>query len=170
PNPNTLSLLLLHMKDMKKPHPVDPISPTSKLSMDKDSHMISKFKPKIRIIHIYAPEIIKTDVANFRELVQRLTGKPADHNDCGCSYRSKRKTTPRHTNLMALYPEPTMNMEVENQLLGLQNGVMRIKNEENYETWRTSTTSNEKLFSGFFDGFSDLDGFIEELSDFPMLH
>ncbi|CAL1372390.1 unnamed protein product [Linum trigynum] len=37
--------------------------------------MISK-PPKIRIIHIFAPEIIKTDVANFRELVHRLTGKP----------------------------------------------------------------------------------------------
>ena len=34
-------------------------------------------RPKIRIIHIIAPEIIKTDVANFRDLVQRLTGKPA---------------------------------------------------------------------------------------------
>ncbi|XP_051151343.1 VQ motif-containing protein 18-like [Andrographis paniculata] len=34
-------------------------------------------KPKIRIIHIFAPEIIKTDAANFRELVQRLTGKPS---------------------------------------------------------------------------------------------
>ncbi|KAF8687772.1 hypothetical protein HU200_042708 [Digitaria exilis] len=34
-------------------------------------------RPKIKIIHIIAPEIIKTDVANFRSLVQRLTGKPA---------------------------------------------------------------------------------------------
>ncbi|CAL5039410.1 unnamed protein product [Urochloa decumbens] len=34
-------------------------------------------RPKIKIIHIIAPEIIKTDVANFRDLVQRLTGKPA---------------------------------------------------------------------------------------------
>lgn len=33
-------------------------------------------RPKIKIIHIIAPEIIKTDVANFRDLVQRLTGKP----------------------------------------------------------------------------------------------
>ncbi|GJM97968.1 hypothetical protein PR202_ga14937 [Eleusine coracana subsp. coracana] len=33
-------------------------------------------RPKIKIIHIVAPEIIKTDVANFRDLVQRLTGKP----------------------------------------------------------------------------------------------
>uniref|UniRef100_A0A0D9WS61 VQ domain-containing protein n=1 Tax=Leersia perrieri TaxID=77586 RepID=A0A0D9WS61_9ORYZ len=34
-----------------------------------------KERPKIKIIHIIAPEIIKTDVANFRDLVQRLTGK-----------------------------------------------------------------------------------------------
>ncbi|XP_078176420.1 VQ motif-containing protein 25-like [Carex rostrata] len=33
--------------------------------------------PKVRIIHIVAPDIIKTDVSNFRDLVQRLTGKPA---------------------------------------------------------------------------------------------
>ncbi|XP_039141930.1 VQ motif-containing protein 17-like [Dioscorea cayenensis subsp. rotundata] len=37
------------------------------------SHTISKLKPKIRIVHIFAPEIIKTDAANFRELVQKLT-------------------------------------------------------------------------------------------------
>ncbi|KAL1533989.1 hypothetical protein AAHA92_15732 [Salvia divinorum] len=45
--------------------------------MHRNSRMISKTtKQKIRIIHIFAPEIIKTDAANFRELVQRLTGKP----------------------------------------------------------------------------------------------
>ncbi|MCL7040012.1 hypothetical protein MKW94_006093 [Papaver nudicaule] len=50
-----------------------------RLGMHTDSHVISKFtmKPKIRIVHIFAPEIIKTDAANFRELVQRLTGKPS---------------------------------------------------------------------------------------------
>uniref|UniRef100_A0ACD5VT96 Uncharacterized protein n=1 Tax=Avena sativa TaxID=4498 RepID=A0ACD5VT96_AVESA len=32
-------------------------------------------RPAIKIIHIIAPEIIKTDTANFRELVQRLTGR-----------------------------------------------------------------------------------------------
>ncbi|KAH7660364.1 VQ domain-containing protein [Dioscorea alata] len=41
------------------------------------SHTILKVKPKIRIVHIFAPEIIKTDAANFRELVQKLTGKPS---------------------------------------------------------------------------------------------
>ncbi|RAL51789.1 unnamed protein product [Cuscuta campestris] len=48
-----------------------------KMRISKDSHAISKSKPaKIRVIHIFAPEIIVTDAQNFRELVQRLTGKP----------------------------------------------------------------------------------------------
>ncbi|XP_076901885.1 VQ motif-containing protein 25-like [Bidens hawaiensis] len=53
-------------------------SATKPLTMHQDSRTISKIKPKIRIIHIFTPEIIKTDVANFRELVQRLTGKPTE--------------------------------------------------------------------------------------------
>lgn len=32
-------------------------------------------RPAIKIIHIVAPEIIKTDAASFRDLVQRLTGR-----------------------------------------------------------------------------------------------
>ncbi|RID67612.1 hypothetical protein BRARA_D02687 [Brassica rapa] len=50
---------------------------SSRVSMNKNSQVISKIKPKIRIIHIFAPEVIKTDVKNFRSLVQSLTGKPA---------------------------------------------------------------------------------------------
>uniref|UniRef100_M4CGR7 thioglucosidase n=1 Tax=Brassica campestris TaxID=3711 RepID=M4CGR7_BRACM len=44
--------------------------------MNKNSQIITKIKRKIRIIHIFAPEIINTDVKNFRTLVQSLTGKP----------------------------------------------------------------------------------------------
>ncbi|RVW81477.1 VQ motif-containing protein 25 [Vitis vinifera] len=61
----------------------NPNSTPSPLPMHNHSHTISKVKPKIRIIHIFAPEIIKTDVENFRELVQRLTGKPSAA-DKGC--------------------------------------------------------------------------------------
>ena len=39
------------------------------------SKTITTTRPAIKIIHIVAPEIIKTDAANFRELVQRLTGR-----------------------------------------------------------------------------------------------
>uniref|UniRef100_A0ACD5WRT6 Uncharacterized protein n=1 Tax=Avena sativa TaxID=4498 RepID=A0ACD5WRT6_AVESA len=45
----------------------------------------STTRPAIKIIHILAPEIIKTDAANFRDLVQRLTGRqqpqPANDDD-----------------------------------------------------------------------------------------
>nr|AEV40992.1 putative VQ domain-containing protein [Oryza minuta] len=44
----------------------------------KFSHAIAKAPPrKIKIVHVLAPEVIKTDARHFRELVQRLTGKPA---------------------------------------------------------------------------------------------
>ncbi|KAH0453116.1 hypothetical protein IEQ34_017440 [Dendrobium chrysotoxum] len=46
----------------------------SQLTLCKKSHSI--LKPKIRIVHIFTPEIIKTDPSNFRQLVQLLTGKP----------------------------------------------------------------------------------------------
>ncbi|XP_062227487.1 VQ motif-containing protein 18-like [Phragmites australis] len=42
------------------------------------SHAIAKAPPrKIRIVHVLAPEVIQTEARHFRELVQRLTGKPA---------------------------------------------------------------------------------------------
>ena len=31
--------------------------------------------PQVRVIHIFAPRVIKTDVANFRSTVQKLTGR-----------------------------------------------------------------------------------------------
>lgn len=51
--------------------------------MQKDSHLI--LKHKVRVIHLYEPKIIQTDVSNFREMVQKLTGKSAE--------LTKRKTT-----------------------------------------------------------------------------
>lgn len=58
--------------------------------MHKNSQIIAKVKPKIRIIHIFAPEIIKTDAANFRELVQRLTGKPTENKKNSSMISKKR--------------------------------------------------------------------------------
>lgn len=53
-------------------------STSSGISAHRLSHAIAKAPPrKIRIVHILAPEIIKTEARHFRELVQRLTGKPA---------------------------------------------------------------------------------------------
>ncbi|PKU76494.1 VQ motif-containing protein 25-like [Dendrobium catenatum] len=62
----------------------------SKLTLCKKSHTL--LKPKIRIVHIFAPEIIKTDPSNFRQLVQLLTGKPE---------RKKKKKQQQQVALMA---------------------------------------------------------------------
>lgn len=154
---------------------------SSKLGIDhhRDSHVISKGKPKIRIIHIYAPEIIKTDAENFRELVQRLTGKPEDEGRGGG--RGKSKTAPTTTTkdpIMDLHPnkKAMIMQEDEKEFLSLQNGIRVVKNENKEEEvvadidmWRRSIKSNEK-FSGFFDGFTELDGFMEGLSTMPLVN
>ncbi|KAM3390200.1 hypothetical protein ACQJBY_012030 [Aegilops geniculata] len=51
--------------------------PSSAMGAHRWSRPIAKGPPrKIRIVHVLAPEVIKTDARHFRELVQRLTGKP----------------------------------------------------------------------------------------------
>ncbi|AQK81971.1 VQ motif family protein [Zea mays] len=60
-------------------HNNDGVSSTSTMrtARPRTPTMLPPTRPKIKIIHIIAPEIIKTDVAHFRDLVQRLTGKAA---------------------------------------------------------------------------------------------
>lgn len=142
-----------------KAHSRPPVSaPTpSRLPMHKDSHEISKFKPKIRIIHIFAPEIIQTDAANFRDLVQKLTGKPAA--DCK---RSKRKRSIQRRGLKTLiHHESSETMELPTEFPCLKNGE-KVKQEQE-EEWRGENSN------GFIGGFADLDGLMQELSQFPIL-
>nr|KYP59173.1 hypothetical protein KK1_014604 [Cajanus cajan] len=98
---------------MTEPHTCYPTSAASKLGIGKDLHVISKFKPKIKIVHIYAPKIIKIDVANFRELVQRLTGKPKDEG----GVRDKSKTT-----LTKDPTKKTLILKEDEEFLSMQNG------------------------------------------------
>lgn len=51
-------------------------------SICRGSHATMKMESKsIRIIHVFTPEVIKTDIANFRELVQKLTGKQTEKKE-----------------------------------------------------------------------------------------
>ncbi|KAK8336875.1 hypothetical protein V6Z12_A09G148400 [Gossypium hirsutum] len=95
---------------------------------------ILKAKPKIRIIHLFAPQIIKTDVANFRQLVQTLTGKPPQEKG------SKDEKMELRTGLLA----------------GLET-IERVKEEDEGMWGNTGENSG-----GFLTGFGDLDGFIQE--------
>lgn len=131
-----------------RPHSCDSTAAASKLAMHRDSHVISKLKPKVRIIHIFAPEIIKTDVANFRELVQRLTGKPGDDeiNPKVSSSRSrswKKKSRKLKKKDGLLLPSSLMQEE-------------KHKVEEENENY-------------FLNGFGEFNGFIHDLSsNYPL--
>ncbi|KAL2501594.1 VQ motif-containing protein motif-containing protein 25 [Forsythia ovata] len=109
---------------------------SSSLAIRKTSQIISKVKPKIRIIHIFAPEIIKTDAANFRELVQSLTGKPTDSN---CSKKEPRVLS--------------SNKQME---LAMITG---FHSEE--DIWTSSNAGG-----GFLTGFNEFDGFMQEINQF----
>ncbi|MED6198663.1 hypothetical protein PIB30_068611 [Stylosanthes scabra] len=151
-------------------------SACSKHLTTKDSYVISKLKPKIRIIHIYAPEIIKTDAANFRELVQRLTGKPEDEKRKVAGKTKSINTAPTKKVMMMKKTKTKKNFlleeEDEQEFLSLQNETM-VKNEHEEEREdllrRSSCKLNEEKLSGFLDGFSELDGFIEELCTVPVV-
>ncbi|XP_010928982.1 VQ motif-containing protein 17 [Elaeis guineensis] len=116
------------------------------LGLREDSHMISKMKPKVRIVHIFAPEIIKTDVENFRELVQRLTGKPEERNG------GEKKEAAE-----------TMGMRQGHGVSWHGEMVKGELQEEKRELWK------EVSSGGFLSGFSDVDGFFHGLNDCPLL-
>ncbi|XP_043693392.1 VQ motif-containing protein 25-like [Telopea speciosissima] len=145
------------MKEIRKPHTCDSKTTSSSLAMHKGSHLISKFQPKIRIVHIFAPEIIKTDVANFRELVQRLTGKPPpnDHN---------KRSNKKKANCVVRREELLISNLKQTKTRDLQDGFQRIKEEEEREMWGGSENS-----SGFFSGLGDLEGFIQGFGEFPLV-
>ncbi|GFP91622.1 hypothetical protein PHJA_001306200 [Phtheirospermum japonicum] len=129
-------------------------TPSPLLSMHKSSQTISKSKPKVRIIHIFAPEIIKTDAENFRELVQRLTGKPTDDDD-----RNK-KTKPR-----ILRTKDQKIFSSSKKKLFHAEFRERIKGEE--EIW-SGANSGGGFLGGFADQFEY--GFMQEINDqFPFL-
>ncbi|KAK4253643.1 hypothetical protein QN277_010291 [Acacia crassicarpa] len=148
---------------MTKPRALFPISScsasVSELGINR-SQAIAKLKPKIRVIHVDAPKIIQTDAAYFRDLVQRLTGKPGDIDQ---------KTPPTSKDLIM----EKVDEEEEEDFLGLRNGKKEIKNEDEDDDdddddeipKRRSKSNKEMRLSSFFDhqGFSELDGSMEQL-------
>ncbi|KAE8734413.1 hypothetical protein F3Y22_tig00000765pilonHSYRG00107 [Hibiscus syriacus] len=132
----------------------------SPLSIHKHSQTISKSKPKIRIIHVFAPEIIKTDVANFRELVQRLTGKPPQEKGCQRKPRFRKQDDSFRDKPDMAAVKKKMDLRT-----GILAGFERVKEEEE-GIWSISGENS----GGFLSGFRDLDGLIQELGEqFPLL-
>lgn len=131
--------------------------------MHRSSQTISKTKkPKIRIIHIFAPEIIKTDAANFRELVQRLTGKPtAPDSNCEdgiAKTRGERLVSSRKKEARILSSSKKMEMARFHAEFR-----ERVKEEEE-EIWMSANSGG-----GFLGGFAEFDGFMQEINQFPFM-
>lgn len=146
--------------------------------MNKDSHTISKLKPKIRIIHIVAPEIIKTDAENFRDLVQRLTGKQAKVSRGRSSKSTTRKASSNCSKKL------WTNNSIHHQLQDHQyhhhhhrQGMKRDIMEEEYDEYRggeggeksNSSCSNYGVFGNFGEVVDDHMNFIQDLSEYPNL-
>ncbi|KAM7265685.1 hypothetical protein ACFE04_003368 [Oxalis oulophora] len=163
-------------------------------TLNKNSQMITKPKPKIRIIHIFAPEIIKTDVANFRELVQRLTGKPPTTTATATRKKQKkpnpinviRRNELTHEELLLLSSEEPTSCGSNKTVMSTSTGSggggffemkgsydhqMRLGLKEEEEDGEVEMWSNGDVNNGggFLSGFGDFDGFIQELGDFPLM-
>ncbi|XAR63386.1 hypothetical protein NMG60_11023299 [Bertholletia excelsa] len=139
-----------------KQQPSITISAESELAMQKDSRTISKLKPKIRVIHIVAPEIIKTDVAGFRELVQRLTGKPVDGSNGEIEKTSNNPTKEQNTSspLISENREPQDGKRISHDRDRLKKG--------------SKVTWVEDNSSSFMNVFGDVGGLFQDLREFPL--
>ncbi|XP_010928526.1 VQ motif-containing protein 25 [Elaeis guineensis] len=133
------------------------------LAMHDNSHAITKLKPKIRIVHIFAPEIIKTDAANFRELVQRLTGKPTKRT--GAKTKKKRidgEAVPRCKRF------EVVGSRQEHEDSGCREVVKREVGEENVE--RELWVESSSGYTGFLRDMGEMDhGLLQGLGDLPLL-
>ncbi|XP_027109650.2 VQ motif-containing protein 25-like [Coffea eugenioides] len=139
---------------------------SKQLALHKDSHIISKLKPKIRIIHIVAPEVIKTDVENFRDLVQRLTGKSAEAKE---RIKKARRGLPPKGMISSSSNCPKLWTDVQlqpqaNQGIQFLQGTPKIEKEIEY------LYKGEGISHGIFRGFGDIDmNLVQDLSQFPLL-
>ncbi|TMX02540.1 hypothetical protein EJD97_021154 [Solanum chilense] len=134
--------------------------------MNRDSHSISKLKPKIRIIHIIAPEIIKTDVENFRDLVQRLTGKNATREVKGKKGKKERKKIESQEQQQQQRRQQEEDQQQHMMMMNMlhQSNNYRMKEEESSsheEGIYGSTIENSS--NGFLSGFGSMEGFIQDL-------
>ncbi|URE32561.1 VQ motif [Musa troglodytarum] len=121
------------------------------------SHAVKKPKPKIRILHVFPPEIIKTDAANFRELVQRLTGKPVTR---ASSNRRKTKKKKDEAGCVGLEGEVSPSCKQ----VGLWRGTQDLGNGGG-----AKVELEEKDSGGFSWEFGEIESFLQELSDVSLL-
>lgn len=67
----------------RRDHPLGVSPPPPSHALAKSSFEAAQLrgKPVVRIIRVFSPKLVKTDPANFRALVQKLTGKSSGSSD-----------------------------------------------------------------------------------------
>ncbi|RZS00266.1 hypothetical protein BHM03_00029934 [Ensete ventricosum] len=151
-----------------------PQQPTTPAMQEDCSRESKRLKPEIRVVHVSSPVIIKTDAANFREIVQRLTGKPTIGIGKNKKKTKKKKKKKKKTKTLCMTTEgevPPRGKPVEvmggqkekNEEVGCGEGAKRGSEvEETRELWEEK---NSACFSG---KFGEIDSFLQELSDAPL--
>ncbi|KAJ1273347.1 hypothetical protein BS78_06G272900 [Paspalum vaginatum] len=138
------------------------------------SHAIAKAPPrKIRIIHVLAPEVIKTEARHFRELVQRLTGKPAPSgafSPAASTGDASSTSPPPAAPAASDYSCDTAGDEGSGAAAAAAIDVMKVKEEPETSSSGGSSSSGSGGEGGGFLRALELDGcndaFFKELDDF----
>ncbi|MQL74253.1 hypothetical protein Taro_006626 [Colocasia esculenta] len=135
-----------------------------------ESHTITKLKPKIRIVHIVAPEVIQTDAANFRDLVQRLTGK---HTRRGADGGGRKRATGAAKVGVDVKPKVPGLCDVT-AVMGSLEGYRECPSAEFGEKVKVEVETEGLWMSdntgAFFGGLAaDLDGFMQGLGELPLI-
>ncbi|KAK9169933.1 hypothetical protein Syun_002073 [Stephania yunnanensis] len=123
-------------------------------------------KPKIRIVHVFAPKVIETDPANFRQLVQRLTGKPAARK--GIKSRSKRRKNDHKMMVMKRVANEKL-VPLEVQLMEEASSSTTSSPSCSWDRYRCDPMIGMKEEEGMWRaGLEDFDGFVQGL-EFPFM-
>ncbi|GLJ22428.1 hypothetical protein SUGI_0422230 [Cryptomeria japonica] len=160
---------------------------SGRLSTCRSSHVISKsnssvqqiITPVIRIVHIFEPKFVNTDAANFRDIVQQLTGK----NSSTSSKKFKKKKLgpqiPLFSNkeLKADHSESPTHEE-EEDLLATVLSLCEDQSSSPLPQIMTENDSTRSLdsFFGSFGAFGEMDFFTpfvgsnSLLPEFPIDH
>lgn len=111
------------------------------------SHLPASTPGTVRVIHIFAPKVIKTDVANFRELVQKLTGKSKRSGSGSGSGSSSRKRALKTKSLTSISSDGTFSSSTDTNT---------IQSSAAAETCSEASTRSSNSASHVADSHSDV--------------
>ncbi|KAL1206920.1 VQ motif-containing protein 17 [Cardamine amara subsp. amara] len=137
------------------------------IAMHNQSRKVTKSKPEIRIIHIFAPEIIKADVSNFRQIVQNLTGKQDHHHHHDLHHQKDLKRNSK-SRVSHGHDDDRHQVHDMNKSHGFSTN-SEVEDEEEEMVSVTWNGSGGESSGGFLNSLGTFDDFIQELGEFPYL-